>query len=65
MNKENITYYNGSNSKDEKSFDCIKFKRQLQENVLKASKAKNSKEFVDFVNKVGKKSSLYRTNKKQ
>jgi hypothetical protein len=59
MNKQNITYYNRVNLRDEKSFDCVKFKRQLQENVLKASKAKNSKEFIDFVNKVGTKSFLY------
>ncbi|KZX12807.1 hypothetical protein [Methanobrevibacter curvatus] len=58
----NTNQHNIKKSSNEKTFDCIEFKRQLQENVLKASKAKNSKEFIDFINKVGIKSSLYKKN---
>ena len=50
-------------SSKEKTFDAIKFKRQLQENVWKHSKAKNSKEFMEYINKNARKSILYRAKK--
>ncbi|KZX16257.1 hypothetical protein [Methanobrevibacter curvatus] len=46
----------------EKDFDCVKFKRQLQDNVWKSSGAKNTKELVDYINKQSLKSSLRRSN---
>jgi len=46
----------------EKAFDAIKFKRKLQDNVWKRSKAKNSKEFMEYINKNARKSILYRAN---
>ena len=48
----------------EKSFDAIKFKRKLQKNVWQHSKAKNSKEFMEYINKNARKSILYRANKR-
>jgi len=44
----------------EKQFDCIKFKRELQENILKKSGAKNLHEYVEYAKKVGEKSSLHK-----
>lgn len=41
--------------------DAVEFKRKLQENVWKHSNAKNSKEFMEYINKNAKKSKLYRT----
>jgi hypothetical protein len=49
-------------TKENKTFDAIKFKRKLQKNVRNHSKAKNSKEFMEYINKNAKKSILYRTN---
>jgi len=46
----------------EKQFDCVKFKNELQENLLKKSGAKNLREYVEYVNKVAQESSLHRSN---
>jgi hypothetical protein len=43
----------------EKQFDCVKFKNELQEKMLKNSGAKNLREYVDYANKLAKKSSLH------
>jgi hypothetical protein len=43
----------------EKQFDCVKFKNKLQEKMLKNSGAKNLREYVDYANKLAKKSSLH------
>jgi len=48
--------------KNEK-IDAIQFKRQLQENAWKRSKPKNSKEFMEGINKNAEKSVLYRKNR--
>jgi hypothetical protein len=42
----------------EKHFDCIRFKYELQENMLKNSGAKNLKEYADYANRIAQKSSL-------
>ena len=47
-----------SNSKKGKKLDAIKFKNDLQTKLLKNSKAKSLKEYVDYVNKIASKSSL-------
>ena len=44
----------------EKQFDCVKFKEELQKNLLKNSGAKNLQEYVDYVNKLAQKSSLHK-----
>jgi len=44
----------------EKQFDCVKFKIELQEKLLKKSEAKNISEYVKYVNEVAKKSSLHK-----
>jgi hypothetical protein len=44
----------------EKIFDCVKFKNELQENLLKKSGAKNINEFVNYINKLAQESSLYK-----
>ena len=43
----------------EKKFDCVKFKNELQKNLLEKSGAKNLKEYVSYVNKVAQNSSLH------
>ena len=43
-----------------KEFDCIKFKYDLQTKTLKNSKANNLKEYVTYVNKIAKKSTLHK-----
>ena len=48
----------------EKEFDCIKFKYELQEKLLKNSGAKNLREYVSYANKVSQKSSLHKTKEK-
>jgi hypothetical protein len=48
----------------DKKFDCVKFKYELQEKLLKASGAKNLREYVNYVNKVASKSSLHRIKEK-
>jgi hypothetical protein len=47
-------------NKEEKKFDCVKFKYELQEKLLKASGAKNLREYVNYANKVSQKSSLHK-----
>jgi hypothetical protein len=44
----------------EKKFDCVKFKYDLQEKLLKKSGAKNLREYVNYVNKIAQKSSLHK-----
>jgi hypothetical protein len=44
----------------EKQFDCVKFKNELHERLLKDSGARNLKEYVDYANKLAQKSSLHR-----
>jgi hypothetical protein len=43
---------------NKKKFDAVKFKDDLQSKLLKKSKAKNLREYVDYVNKIASKSSL-------
>jgi hypothetical protein len=49
--------------KNEKKFDAIKFKRKLQDNVLKRCNPKNSREFMECINKSALKSPLHRKYK--
>jgi hypothetical protein len=44
-----------------KQFDCIKFKYELQEKLVKKSGAKNLREYVHYANAVAQKSPLHRT----
>jgi len=46
----------------EKQFDCVKFKNELHENLLKKSGVKNLREYVEYVNKTVKTSELYKKN---
>ena len=64
MNKEK-KISNLKKSRKEKSFDAVKFKRRLQENVWQHSKAKNSKEFMEYVNNNARKSILYRRERER
>jgi len=48
----------------EKQFDCVKFKNELQKNLLINSGAKNLKEYVDYANKLAQKSSLHKVDDK-
>ncbi|MDR2545011.1 MAG: hypothetical protein LBD03_05630 [Methanobrevibacter sp.] len=57
MSKEKFDF-----STKEKDFDAIKFKRILQENLWKRSKAKNFKEYIDYVNEVASKSRVNKYN---
>jgi hypothetical protein len=45
----------------EKKFDCIKFKYELQEKLLKSSGAKNLREYVNYANEIARKSTLHKT----
>jgi len=45
----------------EKEFDCVKFKNELQRNLLEKSCAKNLREYVTYVNNVAQNSSLHKT----
>jgi hypothetical protein len=49
----------------EKQFDCVKFKNELQEKMLKNSGAKNLQEYVDYANKLAQKSSLHKIVEKK
>jgi hypothetical protein len=51
-------------NKEEKKFDCIKFKYELQEKLLKDSGAKNLREYAGYANKVSQKSSFHKTKEK-
>ncbi|GAA5819386.1 MAG: conserved hypothetical protein [Methanobrevibacter sp. CfCl-M3] len=57
MSKEKFDF-----STKEKDFDAIKFKRILQENLWKRSKAKNFKKYIDYVNEVTSKSRVNKYN---
>jgi hypothetical protein len=59
MSKENRNFSDFKNQSKEKKFDAIKFKRQLQDNVLKRYNPKNSYELMECINKNALKSSLY------
>ncbi|MDR3291713.1 MAG: hypothetical protein LBT10_06155 [Methanobrevibacter sp.] len=50
-------------STKEKEFDAMKFKRQLQDNVLKRYNPKNSQELMECINKNALKSPLHRKYK--
>ena len=47
---------------NEKQFDCVKFKNELQEKLLEKSGAKNLQEYVSYANKIAEKSSLNRND---
>jgi len=47
----------------EKQFDCVKFKNELQKNLLEKSGAHDLREYVAYANKVAEKSSLHKPNK--
>jgi hypothetical protein len=47
-----------------KQFDCVKFKNELHENLLKKSGAKNLREYVEYINKNVKTSALYKEKPK-
>ena len=44
----------------EKQFDCVKFKNELQNKLLKNSGAKTLQEYVNYVNETAQKSSLHK-----
>jgi len=44
----------------EKQFDCVKFKDELQAKLLQKSGAKNLQEYVHYVNKAAKNSTLHK-----
>ena len=44
---------------NKKKFDAVEFKHQLQKNLRKQSEAKNLKEYMEYINKVALKSSLF------
>jgi hypothetical protein len=44
----------------EKQFDCVKFKYELQEKLLKKSGASNLREYVNCANKISQNSSLHK-----
>jgi hypothetical protein len=46
---------------EKKEFDCIKFKYELQEKLLKNSGAKNLREYVNYANKIAQESTLHKT----
>jgi len=48
----------------EKQFDCVKFKNELQNNLLKKSGAKNIQEYAAYANKLAQRSSLHKTSEK-
>ena len=59
MNKENKKFSN-LNKLSKKKFDAVEFKHQLQKNLQKKSKAKNLKEYMEYINKTALKSPLFR-----
>jgi len=48
---------------NEEQFDCVKFKNDLQEKLLKKSGAKNLYEYVNYINKIAAGSSLHKEKK--
>jgi len=63
LSKENRKFSNLNKSSKEKKFDAVKFKNDLQSKLLKDSKAKNMREYVDYVNKIASKSPLNKNKK--
>ena len=49
----------------EKEFDCVKFKNDLHQNLLKQSGAKNLQEYIIYANEIARKSSLHKTAKNE
>jgi hypothetical protein len=49
----------------EKQFDCVKFKNELQEKLLKKSEAKNLQEYVEYANKMAQNSSLHKLKNRE
>ena len=47
-----------------KQFDCVKFKNELQANLMKNSGAKNLREYANYINEIAHKSPLHKTSKK-
>jgi hypothetical protein len=47
----------------EKQFDCVKFKNELQKNLLEKSGAHNLREYVIYANKIAEKSLLHKPNR--
>ncbi|MDR0663070.1 MAG: hypothetical protein LBF80_03195 [Spirochaetaceae bacterium] len=47
-----------------KLFDCVKFKYELQEKLLKKSGARNLREYVNYANKIYQKSTLHKIKEK-
>lgn len=45
---------------NKKQFDCVRFKNELQENLMKNSGAKNLREYVHYVNGIAQTSKLHR-----
>jgi len=44
---------------NKKKFDAVEFKHQLQKNLHNKSKAKNLKEYMEYINKIALKSPLF------
>ena len=44
-----------------KQLDCVKFKNELQANLMKNNGAKNLREYADYINEIAQKSSLHKT----
>jgi hypothetical protein len=51
-------------NKEAKQLDCIKFKYELQEKLLRDSGAKNLHEYVNYANKISQKSPLHKITEK-
>ena len=50
--------------RNKKEFDCIEFKQELFEKAWKKSGAKNLREYVEYVNKHARKSTLFNKQRK-
>ncbi|MCL1946698.1 MAG: hypothetical protein FWF51_06045 [Chitinivibrionia bacterium] len=50
---------------NKKQFDCVQFKNELQENLIKRSGAKNLRDYVNYVNKIAQISTLHITKKNE
>jgi hypothetical protein len=44
----------------EKQFDCVKFKNELQENLMKSSGTRDFRKYVIYVNKIAQNSQLHK-----
>jgi len=49
---------------NEKQFDCVKFKNELQKKLIKKSGAKNVRDYANYANQVAKNSLLHKAKKK-